>query len=1231
MRFRLLGNVEAFLDGTPLALGHARQRTVLAVLLVEANRVVTVDELVDRVWADRPPRRARNTLYGYLHRLRGVLSAVEDVAVERASAGYVLTADPSAVDVHLFRDLVGRARTGPDERRMALLERALGLWRGEPFAGLDTPWLVAARGALERQRHNAELDHADLMLRHGRHAELTAVLPDRAAAHPLDERLAGQLVLALHLSGRTADALAHHELVRARLAEELGVDPGPELRRLHQRILTADPALVPPRPGGAAPSSLDQVLRLGVLGPVEVGGVAVADPGPRSVPAVSAVLAVLACEAPRPVPEERFAEALWDEPPADAPAVVRSCLDRVRDLLGDHGAALVATADGHRLDVAPEAVDAHRFRALVARARDAADPAARRRLLGEALALWRGEPLAGAARGPLVRRLAALLAEERLTALEDRFEADLDLGRHREVVAELADAVAAHRDRVRLARALVPALHRSGRRDEAERLVRDLRDTPGGAALRQVHERLPADAAEPVPTPRQLLAPVGGFTAREDYLRALDDLLDGAGAAPVVVALVGAPGVGKTALALHWAHRVVDRFPDGQLHADLRGHSADDPVPTRVVLARFLRALGVDPQRVPEDEVERADLFRSLVAGRRLLLVLDNARSAEQVRPLLPGAAGCAVVLTSRDELVGLATRDGARVVPVLPLPERDALELLRRVVGPARVADEPGAAARLVGLCGGLPLALRIAAHRAARRPSVGLADLADRLADEARRLDLLSESDDPSATVRAVFSWSYRVLPPTAALVFRSLGALPGPDFDADTAAVAADLPVEDARRALALLVSGHLLEESGLDRFRPHDLLRAYAVEQAGAEERDRAAVRVLDRYVDRATAAARAVETGGTGAGGFPDHAAAVAWLDAEWPALVAACRFAAEAGLHEHAWRLPHALWRHMFTRGLVDDWVATHLVGLASARVLGDRRAEAELLNSLGTAHYTARRHDTALEHYQRAFALREELGDRTGVVRTLTNTAIVHYLAGRYRDAVEQGERVLRLRRGLDDPLGDLVAHNAVAGFHLRLGHDAEALEHCLLAQALADELGHRFSRAATTLNLGHVHDRLGDLDRALGHHRDALDRFRELGDQRHEGECRCGLASVLRQLGRHEEAQAQSEVALAIADAVDDPRLRAGALLEFGELALATGRPRRALWYFRQAAQTDDRYHRARAHHGAARAECAAGDHAAAAPSWRAARAGYAELGVPDEADTTCPGCSAVTQNFA
>jgi DNA-binding SARP family transcriptional activator len=577
VEFDLLGALGAHVDGRPVDLGHPVQQRVLAALLVDANRVVPVDRLVDRVWDEHPPVRARHTLYSYLSRLRRA-----GAGIDRCTGGYTLTVDPDAVDLHRFRRLVERARHAPDAHALGLVERALRLWRGEPFAGLDSPWLGRLRDRLCQEHLAARLLRNDLALRGDGHDELLPELLADSSAHPFDEHLAGQVMLALHRCGRSAEALRHYHLLRTRMVDELGVDPGPRLRELHRHVLSAD----------------------------------------------------------------------------------------------DHHYA--------------------------------------------------------------------------------------------------------------------------------------------------------------APAPRQLPAPPAAFVGRERERAALDAALAEDPGRSAVAVVLGAGGVGKTWLALRWAHDNQVRFPDGQLYVDLRGFDPTGrPLHESEALHAFLEALDVTPERIPAGVDARAALYRSLLADRRVLVVLDNAVDPDQVRSLLPGSPTCRVLVTSRNRMAGLVLR--ACAVPVaLGVPsDREAEALLAARLGARRTGAEPDAVRALVLGTACLPLALGIVAARALANPELSLRALAEELRDEHRRLDALT-AGDPAADVRAVTSWSYRALTADAARLFRLLGRHRGPDLDARVAAALLGAGLGVTRELLAELVTMNLLDEHVPGRYHLHDLLRVYAAERAAEEE-------------------------------------------------------------------------------------------------------------------------------------------------------------------------------------------------------------------------------------------------------------------------------------------------------------------------------------------------------------------------------------------------------------
>ena len=682
VEFRLLGAVEAYQDGEPIAIGYAQLQCVLAILLVEANCPVPADRLIERAWAMRRlPRRPRGALQHCMTLLRRALAGVEGATISRRSAGYQITVAPDAVDLHRFQRLLDRAHAiTDDEENAELLKRALALYGAEPFAGLDVPCLNALRTTLDTQRWAAQLDLMDIELRRGRHAELLPELTVLAERDPLDERLAGQYMLALYRNGRQAAAMAHYHQLRRRLADQLGADPRLPLQRLYLQILGADPEL-------------------------------------------------------------------------DATVTIRP--------------------------------PSHIFSYVV---------------------------------------------------------------------------------------------------------------------------------------PRQLPAAPRPFTGRVDELGQLDSALDERTDADrtVVISVSGIGGIGKTWLALHWARRCVDRFADGQLYVNLRGFDpVEEPLSADTAVRGFLDALGIDPGSIPNGVDARVGLFRSLVADRRILIMLDNAHDASQVIPLLPGSASCTVLVTSRDRLVGLTVSHGARLVPLDMLSESEGRALLAARIGVERMTPEPDAVSEVLAYCGGLPLALGVVAARATAHPFLPLAGLAAELRDAASRLDALDEGD-PAASVPGVLSWSYRSLSTEQSSVLMLMGLAPGPDIGLPAAASLTGLSIERARGVLRNLENVSLVRQHLPGRYRMPDPIRLQAGRRALRdlpEETTNAALRrLVDFYLHTTFAAACLVTptrppieldppAAGTTQHRLTDATAASSWLELERPSLLRCRQWLAERGWRSAARQL----------------------------------------------------------------------------------------------------------------------------------------------------------------------------------------------------------------------------------------------------------------------------------------------------------------------------------------
>jgi tetratricopeptide (TPR) repeat protein/DNA-binding XRE family transcriptional regulator len=616
--------------------------------------------------------------------------------------------------------------------------------------------------------------------------------------------------------------------------------------------------------------------------------------------------------------------------------------------------------------------------------------------------------------------------------------------------------------------------------------------------------------------PRQLPAAVPHFTGRVTELSALHAMLDasppGGPAAVAVAAIDGPPGVGKTALAVRWAHEAAAEFPDGQLYVNLHAFgSTGETMPTATAIRGFLDALGIPAGRVPLDPQSQAGLYRSLLAGQRVLIVADNARDAGQVRTLLPGSPGCMVLATSRNRLIGLAAAEGAQLITLDVLPDDEARELLARRIGASRAGAEPGAVGKLAQLCGRLPLALAVAAGRAVARPAMPLATLAAELAGTASRLGAL-QTGDPVTDVRTVFSWSCQHLGQESARLFRLLGIHPGPDITASAAATLLGVRPDDARAALDALATANIMTEHVPGRYCLHDLLRAYAAEQvAGHEpttERLAAVQRVLDYYLHTSHAAALLLNPHRAtvpalpppGPGSTPEpldgHRQALAWFEAEHQVLLGYVSLAAETGSDASAWILPWAMTEYLDRRGHWHEWAATQRTALAAATRLGDLAGQAAARRAIATACIRLTDYRQARTQLAACLRLHQRLGDRTGEAHARHSLGRVAEQQGRYADALRHDQQALGLFRDAADRVGQALALNAIGWFHILLGHPERAKTFCQQAMTLYGRTGYCVGQAQAWDSLGYAEHQLGCLDQATTCYQQALSIFRELGE---------------------------------------------------------------------------------------------------------------------------------------
>ncbi len=891
-------------------------------------------------------------------------------------------------------------------------------------------------------------------------------------------------------------------------------------------------------------------LHVGLLGPVEVHAASQAVPVTQQ--GLRALLALLTLAPNRVVSEPALIEGLWGRDtvrPREGNLHAQVYQLRKRLISMEPGRLrprLITRPPGYQLTLGPEESDLAEFSALTARGRDAArsgDPATAVRLLGQALALWRGPALADVA--DMTSRLAAEAAgldEQRVAVQADYADAGLAAGMHSELAVELAALVARHPLQERLRGQLMLALHRSGRRDEALaryqegwRILRAELGVEPGPELRDLQRKIlhadPALAAPPAAirtrtgpnVPRQLPAGVRHFVGREPELSQLDSLVDQdvPGGTVVITAISGTGGIGKTALALRWSHQVAARFPDGQLYVNLRGYDpGGTPLMPADAVRGFLDALGVPPTEIPEAPDAAAALFRTMLADRQMLILLDNAKDPDQVRPLLPASAGCLVIVTSRSELTGLSITDGAVTIPLRLVSPAEAEALLAARLGSGRLAADAAATSRLIDLCARLPLALAITAARAAANPTVPLASLADQMSSEHDRLDAF-DIGDAATSVRAVFSWSVSQLSDAAARLFRLLGLHPGPDFTVPAAGSLAGVAEPEAKRLLGELARASLISEHVPGRYAFHDLLRAYAGEQAGRHEsaagRQAALRRILDHYLYSARPAGALIFAEDlplpelvplADPGVSPERSettlGAISWFRAEHQVLVASALLAEACGSDSYAWQIPCTMTQYFRAVVRTRDWASLDSVALTAATKLGDDRALGRVYFSMGTRCRITGDYGEAIHYLMRSMSHFRAIEDPAA--QASVDLAVSTVYRSQRELAVGDGTSDIPVAlshatKALDwccsagDRTGQARALADLSNHYLALGELATAKDYCARALDLNVEIGHMTGQVDALDTLGRIHLGLDDYDQAISYLLEALNTCSQAG----------------------------------------------------------------------------------------------------------------------------------------
>ncbi|MDX3658721.1 BTAD domain-containing putative transcriptional regulator [Streptomyces sp. ID05-26A] len=873
---------------------------------------------------------------------------------------------------------------------------------------------------------------------------------------------------------------------------------------------------------------MESRFEFALLGPLDIvrDGVPVSPGSPK----LRVLLAALLVEANRVVSVDVLVKRLWgDSSNGRARRTVHSYVQRLRQSLGARD-IIVTCANGYLIEVAEDALDLERFEKLGRHGKSLLDRGSvdeASEVLGEALGLWRGEPLTGIPSEALQREFVPTLEEHRLSILENRIEADLARGLHDAVVGELLALTRQHPLRERLWSQLMRAHYHSGRQAEAlhayqsvRRLLSSQQGIDPSAPLRELHLQIlraepapspvttqPSAAATSVRAPRQLPAHTPHFVGRGEELAQLS-ALDHDASRVKITAIIGTAGVGKTTLAVHWSHLMADRSPDGQLYVNLHGFDPSrEPTAPAEVIRGFLSALDVPPDKIPPSPDAQAALYRGLLAERKVLLLLDNARDSDQVRPLLPGTSHCHVMITSRDRLTSLVAGECARPLVLDTLDLGEARAMMVEHLGHHRVAADPAAVDDLITMCARLPLALAIVSARAVHDPVFPLRTLASELGDDTTLLDAL-DTGDPVTSVRNVFWWSYRQLGAEAARMFRLLGVHPGPEISWRAAASLAGLSGDETRAALDELTKAHLLTEHHPGRFVFHDLLRAYAVEQVEPEERRQALPRLFDHYTHTAITASAVLHPWRDGLtldepvpGVEPEelgnHTEAWAWFEAEEQVLSVLPKLARGQGFPAQAWQLPWAMAMYLGRLARWQDLTDMQHTALAAARALGDLDAQARIHHMIGHARSEVRDFDESERHLLASIELYRRLGDGPGQARAHRGLGLLFDLTSRWDEALTHGRAAVALFETSGHLAGEASALNAVGLYLSRLGRHRDGVAHCERSLFLHRRLDDRSGEAHTLDSIGVIHHQLGDHRRAIDAYQRSADLLGELGDR--------------------------------------------------------------------------------------------------------------------------------------